>query len=106
MILCPLKGPPSHSDASAVRALATVGRETAPRHFSAKKSFLSTGAQLHAGKEKGLPITQPDLASDSNGEGEKLNCLFNPIQIQIEQGQSKLCGVNRVLLTAAFAARL
>ena len=52
---------------------------------------------------------QPDLASDSNGEGEKLgsmNCLFNPIQIQIEQGQSKLCGVNRVLLTAAFAARL
>ena len=56
-------------------------------------------------KKKGLPITQPDLASDSNGEGEK-NCLFNPIQIQIEQGQSKLCGVNRVLLTAAFAARL
>ena len=105
----PLEGAPSHSDASAVRALATVGRETAPRHFSAKKSFLSTGAQLHAGKKKGLPITQPDLASDSNGEGEKLgsmNCLFNPIQIQIQQGQSKLCGVNRVLLTAAFAARL
>ena len=57
-------------------------------------------------KKKGLPITQPDLASDSDGEGEKLNCLFNPIQIQIQQGQSKLCGVNRVLLTAAFAARL
>ena len=60
-------------------------------------------------KKKGLPITQPGLASDSNSEGEKLgsmNCLFNPIQIQIEQGQSKLCGVNRVLLTAAFAARL
>ena len=35
-----------------------------------------------------------------------MNCLFNPIQIQIQQGQSKLCGVNRVLLTAAFAARL
>ena len=77
--------------------------------FQPRNPFCQLEHNCMQEKKKGLPITQPDLASDSNGEGEKLgsmNCLFNPIQIQIQQGQSKLCGVNRVLLTAAFAARL
>ena len=109
LILCPLKGPLLIQMPALSAPWPPWDGKQLLDIFQPRNPFCQLEHNCMQEKKKGLPITQSDLASDSNGEGEKLgsmNCLFNPIQIQIQQGQSKLCGVNRVLLTAAFAARL
>ena len=109
LILCPLKGPLLIQMPALSAPWTPWDGKQLLDIFQPRNPFCQLEHNCMQEKKKGLPITQSDLASDSNGEGEKLgsmNCLFNPIQIQIQQGQSKLCGVNRVLLTAAFAARL